>query len=59
MAGTGGRTRMRWGEGSMEGRTLADTTFRSGGVIATARGQGRAKQLEKPSSSRHESGGAR
>ena len=45
-------------EGSMAARNLADARRRSGGVIATARWQGRAKQLEKPSSSRREIGGA-
>ena len=42
----------------MNRRKLADAAIHSGGVIATARWQGRAKQLEKPSSSRRESGGA-
>ena len=45
-------------EGSMVSRNLADARRDSGGVIATARWQGRAKQLEKPSSSRREIGGA-
>ena len=47
------------GEGSMERRRLAEATCHSGGVVATARWQGHAKQLEKPSSSRQEIGGAR
>ncbi len=46
-------------EGSMVTRNLADARRHSGGVIATARWQGRAKQLEKPSSSRREIGGVR
>ena len=33
----GGRARNREGEGSMEGRTLADTMLHSGGVGAAAR----------------------
>jgi hypothetical protein len=46
------------GEGSMDRRNLAEAAIHSGGVKATARWQGRAKQLEKPSSSRCEIGGA-
>jgi hypothetical protein len=42
----------------MDRRKLADTARHSGGVVATARWQGHAKQLEKPSSSRREIGGA-
>jgi hypothetical protein len=49
----------RRGEGSMERRSLAEAASHSGGVEATARWQGRVEQLEKPSSSRRESGGAR
>ena len=41
----------------MNRRKLADAAIHSGGVIATYDGK-RAKQLEKPSSSRRESGGA-
>jgi len=37
---------------------LAEAAIHSGGVEATARWQGRAKQLENPSSSRREIGGA-
>ena len=37
---------------------LTDAAGRFGGVLGTARGQGHAKQLEKPSSSRREIGGA-
>src|SRR5207244_2461242 len=37
---------------------LTEAAIHSGGVSATARWQGHAKQLEKPSSSRRESGGA-
>jgi len=48
-----------WGEGSMVGRNLIDTVNHSGGVVATARWQGHAEQLEKPSSSRKEIFGAR
>ena len=47
------------GEGSMGRRRLADAADHSGGVGATAWGQGHAKQLEKPSSSHRETGGAR
>ena len=46
------------GEGSMDRRKLTDAARHSGGVIAAARWQECAKQLEKPSSSRRESGGA-
>jgi len=35
-------------EGSMGSRRLADTVVHSGGVVATARWQGHAEQLEKP-----------
>jgi hypothetical protein len=55
----GGRAGNRKGEGSMGRRTLADAADHSGGVGATAWGQGHAKQLEKPSSSHRENGGAR
>jgi hypothetical protein len=48
-----------WGEGSMMRRNLIDTSHRSGGVVAAARWQGHAEQLEKPSSSREEILGAR
>ena len=54
-----GRDCNRKGEGSMGGRTLADAADHSGGVGATAWEQGHAKQLEKPSSSHRETGGAR
>src|ERR1700750_1660286 len=47
------------GEGSMSSRPLTDTAVPLGGVEATARGQGHAEQLEKPSSSRREIAGAR
>jgi len=43
----------------MKRRRLAEAAFHSGGVIATARWQGHAEQLEKPSSSRQEIDGAR
>jgi hypothetical protein len=43
----------------MSSRTLTDTVVHLGGVEATARRQGHAKQLEKPSSSRREIAGAR
>jgi len=43
----------------MDRRRLVGAAGHSGGVRATARGQGRVEQLEKPSSSRRESGGAR
>src|SRR5262245_52412269 len=54
-----GRACNRKGEGSMGRRTLADAADHSGGVGATAWAQGHAKQLEKPSSSHRETGGAR
>jgi hypothetical protein len=41
----------------MERRNLTDATGHSGGVVATARGQGCTEQLEKPSSPRREIGG--
>ena len=47
------------GEGSMGRRRLADAADHSGGVGATAWRQGHAEQLEKPSSSHRETGGAR
>ena len=56
---SGGRACNREGEGSMGCRRLADAADHSGGVGATAWGQGHAKQLEKPSSSHRENGGAR
>ena len=59
MKSPGGRAGNRKGEGSMARRHLAAATGCSGGVGATARCQGRAKQLEKPSASRGESNGAR
>ena len=43
----------------MTRRILADTASHSGGVGATAWGQGHAEQLEKPSSSHREIDGAR
>ena len=54
-----GRACNRKGEGSMGRRRLADAADHSGGVGATAWRQGHAKQLEKPSSSHRETGGAR
>jgi hypothetical protein len=42
----------------MDRRKLTDAASHSGGVEATARWQGHAKQLEKPSPSRREIGGA-
>lgn len=42
----------------MERRTLADAPLHFGGVAAAARRPGRAKQLEKPVSSREERRGA-
>ena len=42
----------------MARRTLTETANHFGGVLATARCQGHIKQLEKPSSSRREIGGA-
>src|SRR6516162_1276308 len=47
------------GEGSMGCRKLTDAAPHLGGVEATARWQGHAEQLEKPSSSRREITGAR
>jgi len=55
----GGRACNREGEGSMGRRRLADAADHSGGVGATAWGQGHAKQLEKPSASRCEIGGSK
>ena len=46
------------GQGSMDRGRLTDAAGHSGGALATARGQGRVKQLEKPSSSRGEICGA-
>jgi hypothetical protein len=46
------------GEGSMDRRTLTDAARHSGGVVGAARRQGHVNQLEKPYSSRRESGGA-
>jgi hypothetical protein len=46
------------GEGKIDRRKLTDTKRCSGGALATARSQGRLKQLEKPSSSRGEIRGA-
>ena len=46
------------GEGSMDRRKLTVAASHPGGVRAAARWQGHAKQLEKPSSSRREIGGA-
>ena len=43
----------------MDRRTLADAAGPSGGVGATAGGQGHAEQREKPSASQRDSGGAR
>jgi hypothetical protein len=37
MRSSGGRARIREGEGSMEHRRLADTMLDSGGVVAAAR----------------------
>ena len=54
-----GRACHRKGEGSMGRRTLADAADHSGGVGATAWGQGHAKQLERPSASRREIGGSK
>jgi hypothetical protein len=42
----------------MDRRKLTDAAGHSGGAIATARWQGYVEQLEKPSSSRREIGGA-
>lgn len=55
----GGRACNREGEGSMDRRRLADAADHSGGVGATAWGQGHAEQLEKPSASRREIGGSK
>ena len=55
----GGRACNREGEGSMGRRRLADAAVHSGGVGATAWGQGHTKQLEKPSASRREIGGSK
>src|SRR5215471_9872812 len=55
----GGRACNRGGEGSMGRRRLADAADHSGGVGATAWGQGHAEQLEKPSASRREIGGSK
>ena len=55
----GGRACNRKGEGSMGRRRLADATDHSGGVGATAWGQGHAKQLERPAASRREIGGSK
>src|SRR5712691_9108894 len=52
----GGRACNREGEGSMGRRSLADAAVHSGGVGATAWGQGHAKQLERPSASRRDIG---
>ena len=54
-----GRACNRKGEGSMGRRRLADAADHSGGVGATAWGQGHAKQLERPSASRREIGGSK
>ena len=43
----------------MRSRKLTETAIHMGGVVATARGQGHAEQLEKPSSSQGEIPGAR
>jgi hypothetical protein len=42
----------------MDRRKLTDAAGHSGGAIATARGRGSIKQLEKPYPSRREIGGA-
>ena len=55
----GGRAGNRAGEGRRGRRRRADAADHSGGVGATAWGQGHTKQLEKPSSSRRENGGGR
>src|SRR5438874_12766691 len=55
----GGRACNREGEGSMGRRSLADAAVHSGGVGATAWGQGHAKQREKPAASRRETGGSK
>src|SRR5262245_30777451 len=54
-----GRACNREGEGRMGRRRLVDAADHSGGVGATAWAQGHAEQLEKPSSSHRETGGAR
>ena len=46
------------GEGSMARRKLTEAANHFGGVLATARWQGRIKQLEKPSLSQREIAGA-
>jgi hypothetical protein len=46
-------------EDCMARRRLADAECHFGGVVGTARWQGRAEQLVKPSSSHREIGGAR
>ena len=46
------------GEGSMARRKLTEAANHFGGVLATARWQGRIKQLEKPSSPQGEISGA-
>ena len=45
-------------EGSMARGNLTEATRHSGGVVATARWQGYAEQLEKPSLSQREISGA-
>src|SRR5439155_22737181 len=55
----GDRACNREGEGSMARRRMADAAEHSGGVGATAWGQGHAKQLERPSASRREIGGSK
>ena len=55
----GGRACNRAGEGSLGRRRLAEAADHSGGVGATAWGQGHAKPREKPASSHRENGGAR
>jgi hypothetical protein len=47
------------GEGIMAWRKLTDAACHFGGVVGTARWQGHVEQLEKPSSSHREIGGAR
>ena len=47
------------GEGSMTFRSLIEAGGHFGGVVGTARWQGHVEQLEKPSSSQREIGGAR
>jgi hypothetical protein len=53
------RSPQPYGEGSMGSRRLAGTVVHSGGVVATARWQGHAEQLEKPFWSQGEISGAR